>query len=41
VLHRVHDFGEEEISASPDRPSWIGLLNQVNAFVHLVNPSWW
>jgi hypothetical protein len=34
MLHQVHDFGEEEPHFRRDRPSWIGLLNQVEAFVH-------
>jgi hypothetical protein len=39
VLHRVHDFGEEEFHLRRDRPSWIGLLNQVKAFVHRGEPE--
>lgn len=33
-MHRVHDFGEEKPHLRWDRPSWIGLLNQVEALVH-------
>src|SRR5260370_16166015 len=39
MLHRVHDFGEEEPHLRRDRPSWIGLLNQVEAFVHRGEPE--
>jgi hypothetical protein len=39
LLHRVHDLGEEELYLRRDRPTWVSLLDQVQAFVHRGEPE--
>jgi hypothetical protein len=34
IPQRVHDLGEEELHLRRNRPSRIGLLDQVQALVH-------
>jgi hypothetical protein len=38
-MHRVHDFGEKKPHLRRDRPSRIGLLNQVDAFIYGGEPE--